>query len=236
VQSLTEWIGQLFQHRELLLMGHDQRQDDLNLGLGWLYYSLGRLLRPRCAVVIGSYRGFVPLVLARALSDNSEGGDVHFVDPSFADDFWTNGSAVQDYFAGFGASNVKHYLMTTQQFVESNAYRELGQIGLIFIDGYHSADQARFDFEALAHKMAPNGLILLHDSLWRFQSRIYGLGREYEHDVCDFVTELKQQPSWQVLDVPFGNGLTIVRRAAIPSGPESQLSMPLVTEGCVALL
>ena len=73
MHDLNHWIAGLFEHPDLLRMGHAQRRDDLNLGLGWLYYALGRMLRPARAVVIGSYRGFAPLVLARALSDNSEG-------------------------------------------------------------------------------------------------------------------------------------------------------------------
>jgi hypothetical protein len=67
--SLTEWIERLFEQRQLLQMGHAQRKEDLNLGLGWLYYALGRVTRPSKAVVIGSYRGFVPLVIAKALAD-----------------------------------------------------------------------------------------------------------------------------------------------------------------------
>jgi predicted O-methyltransferase YrrM len=217
--SLTEWIAQLFEHRELLRMGHGQRRDDLNLGLGWLYYALARVARPASAVVIGSYRGFVPLVLARALADNGEGGRVHFIDPSLVDDFWKDGQSVQTHFAGLGVTNIDHYLMTTQQFVEADAYDGLGGVGLVFIDGYHTAEQARFDFEAFAGKVPPTGLLLLHDSVWRTACGLYGPGRAYTHSVIDFVTELKHQPAWQVLDLPFGNGLTVVRRAVAPCAP-----------------
>ncbi len=66
IRPLPDWIDQLLDCRELRQMGHAQRRADQNLGLGWLYYSLGRMLRPSKVVVIGSYRGFVPLVLARA--------------------------------------------------------------------------------------------------------------------------------------------------------------------------
>ena len=220
--DLTEWIAQLFQQREMLLMGHAQRQSDLNLGLGWLYYGSGALIRPSVAVVVGSYRGFVPLVLARALADNGEGGQVHFIDPSLVDDFWTDEANVRDHFSGHGVTNIRHYLMTTQEFVETEAYRNIGQIGIAFIDGYHTREQASFDFEAFASKLTPTGMALLHDSVWHKKSSFYGPGREYEHSVVDFVAELKEQPEWQLLDMPFGEGLSIVRRAAVPHGP-SQL-------------
>src|SRR5262245_19935701 len=194
-------------------MGHAQRHDDLNLGLGWLYYALGRMLRPATAVVIGSWRGFVPLVLARALADNCEGGQVHFIDPGLVDDFWHDAQRVREYFAGFGATNIEHHLATTQQFIDSAGYRQLSEVGIVFIDGYHTAKQAQFDFEAFSQKRAQDGVMLLHDSIERKVSSIYGPGREYLHTVADFVEELKQQPQWQVLDLPYGDGLSIVRRA-----------------------
>ena len=216
---LTDWITQLYEHRALLLMGHAQRRDDLNLGLGWLYYAIGRMVRPATAVVIGSYRGFVPLVLARSLADNGEGGRVHFIDPSLVDEFWKDASRVQDYFGSLGVTNITHHLQTTQQFVESTAYGELSQVGIVFVDGFHSAEQARFDFEAFAGKLSPEGMILLHDSVWPFRSTIYGPGREYEHTVNDFVADLKRRSEWQVLDFPLGDGVTLVRRAALPAPP-----------------
>jgi len=217
--SLGDWIDGLFQHRDLLRMGHAQRHDDRNLGLGWMYYALGRILRPSTAVVIGSYRGFVPLVIARALADNCESGQVHFIDPSMVDDFWKDASAVRDYLSSLGGPNITHHLMTTQQFVEADAYRQLNSIGMLFIDGYHSSAQAEFDFDAFAEKMAPNGVILLHDSVWRLPSGIYGPGREYVQDVVDFVDLLKKRPQWQVFDFPFGDGVTLVRRSTLPGPP-----------------
>ena len=93
-----DWIAALFEHPNLLRMGHAQRTDDQNLGLGWLYYALARIVRPTTVVVIGSFRGFAPLVFARALADNAEGGQLHFIDPSLVDDFWKDAAAVRAYF------------------------------------------------------------------------------------------------------------------------------------------
>jgi predicted O-methyltransferase YrrM len=178
------------------------------------------MIRPATAVVIGSYRGFVPLVLGRSLADNAEGGQVVFIDPSFVDDFWKDQGAVQSYFAELGVTNITHHLLTTQQFVESLAYQELGPIGLVFIDGFHSAEQAQFDFEAFADRLAPNGMILLHDSIWRLPTRMYGEKQTYVHDVVDYIDRLKQQSQWQVFDFPMGDGVTVVRRATVPPAPE----------------
>jgi predicted O-methyltransferase YrrM len=80
--ELVSWIATLFEDPKFLDMGHAQSAHDFNLGLGWLYYGLVRAHRIKRIVVIGSYRGFVPMVLARAMIDNQTPGEVIFIDPS----------------------------------------------------------------------------------------------------------------------------------------------------------
>ena len=98
---MKDWIAKLLDYRDLAGMGHLQRVEDANLGLGWIYYGLARVIRPKQVVVIGSYRGFVPLVLGKALADNLDGGRVIFIDPSFVDDFWKDPQSVRAHFAHF---------------------------------------------------------------------------------------------------------------------------------------
>ena len=210
---MEKWIAELFEYPGLTEMGHSERVEDSNLGLGWLYYALARVIRPSRVVVIGSYRGFVPLILGKALADNLEEGQVIFIDPSFVDDFWKDPQAVRDYFANFGVTNVQHFLGTTQQFVESEAYRMLDQVGIVFVDGYHSEEQARFDYEAFENLLAPRGVILFHDSVRAWRSSIYGPDSVYEHSVKYFIDKLKDDPSLQVFDLPFASGVTLVRKA-----------------------
>src|SRR5262249_46643512 len=107
---MKSWITRLFELPDLTQQGHFQSVADANLGLGWVYYALARVIRPSTAVVIGSYRGFVPLVLGKALADNLGGGRVIFIDPSLVDDFWKEPQAVTAHFARFGVTNVTHYL------------------------------------------------------------------------------------------------------------------------------
>lgn len=213
---MKDWIAELFRDPDLLRMGHAQRVEDLNLGLGWLYYGLARAVRPTCVVVIGSYRGFVPIMLGKALADNGGGGQVHFIDPSHVDDFWKDAVAVNAHFARYGLSNIRHYLMTTQQFVESAAYRELGAPGIVFVDGYHTEEQARFDYESFRDRLATDGVTLFHDSRYVKPSRMYGPDRVYMRTVRNFVDKLKQDPALQVFDLPLGDGLTLVRRVTPP--------------------
>jgi len=62
---------------------------------------------------------------------------------------------VQAVVIGFGLDNVQHHLHTTQEFVTTAESGSLTDIGLLFIDGYHSAEQARFDYRAFADCLAP---------------------------------------------------------------------------------
>ncbi len=214
---MKQWIEELFKDPELLEMGHLQREEDSNLGFGWVYYGLARALRPRTVVVIGSYRGFVPLMFGKALGENLEGGTVYFIDPSYVDDFWKDAEQVNQYFAGFGVANVRHFLMTTQQFVESDAYRNLSDVGIVFVDGYHSEEQARFDYEAFEPRLATDGLVLFHDSAKVRPSKIYGEEQVYDHRVKCLIDEFKLNVDLQVFDIPIGDGITLVRKSTGPT-------------------
>ncbi len=220
-EDLTAWIARLYANPDLLYMGHNQRAQDLNLGLGWIYYALARLVRPHQAVVIGSGRGFVPLIIAKGCHDNVEPCAVHFIDPSMVDDFWKDAAATAAHFQSFGLTNVRHHLHTTQQFVTTPEYQSLVDIGLLFIDGYHTAEQARFDYRAFADRMAPRGLILFHDSMVLRPSAIYGSDRQYDVNVKHFMDELRGDPGLQLLDLPFGTGLTVLRKL---DGAEAELT------------
>jgi predicted O-methyltransferase YrrM len=209
---MKQWVEQLLSDPDMAKMGHGQRVEDANLGLGWIYYALARALRPARAVVIGSWRGFVPLVIAKALSDNVEGGEVTFIDPSMVDDFWREPARVDAHFRSHGVGNIRHHRATTQEFVASNTYSSLGPVGLLFIDGMHTAGQARFDYESFRDKLTPDALVLFHDSVSIETSRMYGKDRPYERTVKEYIDSLRGDASLQVLDLPVAGGLTLLRR------------------------
>lgn len=216
---MKKWLRRLFRSGEMCRMGHDQRPEDLNLGLGWVYYALARAVRPTCVVVIGSWRGFVPLVMARALKENLEKGKVVFIDPSLVDDFWSDPKAVKAHFRRFGSRNVRHFRMTTQEFVQTTAFRKLRDVGLLFVDGYHTMEQARFDHEAFRPLMSADGVVLFHDSAGPLESRIYGADKLYTHSVHRYMDVLKHDRRFQVFDLPQARGVTLVREAGADLAP-----------------
>jgi predicted O-methyltransferase YrrM len=83
---------------------------------------------------------------------------------------------------------------------------------MVFIDGYHSEEQARFDYQTFEGLLDPDGVILLHDSVRCEISRIYGTERVYERRVKCFIDELKRDTRLQVFDLPFDQGITLVRK------------------------
>jgi predicted O-methyltransferase YrrM len=206
-----DFIRRLFSDPQMLRMGHQQRLVDLNLGLGWLYYALARVVRPQSAVVIGSYRGFSPGVIAKALLENVEGGEVMFIDPSLADDFWSDAAQVVEHFRQLGTPNVRHHRCTTQEFITTPAYAELGEIGLLMVDGLHTAEQARLDYLAFVDKLSANAIVLFHDSVSEKVSPIYGHDKLYTHTVCRFMERLRQTPGLETFTLPFGDGVTLVQ-------------------------
>jgi predicted O-methyltransferase YrrM len=210
--SMTdEFIRTLFADPDMLRMGHLQRREDLNLGLGWIYYALGRVIRPSRAVVIGSLRGFAPTVIAKSMQDNVEGGEVVFIDPSYVDDFWSDPAKVEAHFDRSGAPNVRHHRCTTQEFTATAAHAELSGIGLVLVDGLHTAEQARFDYLAFVDKLAPDAVVMFHDSVRRKVSPIYGQDNLYTHTVCLFIERLKTTPGLEAFTLPFADGVTLVR-------------------------
>lgn len=208
---MDEFVRRLMSDPLMLGMGHGQRVEDLNLGLGWIYYALARAARPRRAVVIGSYRGFAPSIIAKGLLDNGEGGEVEFIDPSYVDPFWRDPATVKRHFEGLGTPNVRHHCCTTQEFAGSDAYARLGEVGLLMVDGYHTEEQARIDYLAFLPRLARDSLTLFHDSTLHRSSGIYGEDNRYVFTVWRFIERLKKVPGLEVLTLPIDQGLTLVR-------------------------
>ena len=208
----TEWLENFFTHPELLEMGHGQSLEDKNLGLGWLYYALIRISKPKLAVCIGSWRGFVPILLAKGMQDNQNDGKLVFIDPSLVDDFWLENSKVMQWFKTFGIENVQHFLMTTQEFVRSPFFSAIDDVGFLFVDGYHTSEQAKYDFESFDRLLTSNASIMFHDSTQGSYSDIYGADKKYQYTVYEYMKELKKRKDMQSIDFYEASGVTLFKK------------------------
>jgi len=199
-------------------LGHHEDPATLNLGFGFLYYALARMLRPRHVVVVGSGYGFSVVCLALGLRDNGAGA-VSFVDPSYSllrhgplhtvggTCQWDDPEGVRAHFARFGvADRVTHFKLTSAEFFAGYPDRGLPDIDLAFIDGNHSYEDVRHDFLAALGFMRRNAYVLLHDT------NIYV--REFfgHAGVRRWLKVLEREPDrFQAVDFPFSSGVALVR-------------------------
>jgi predicted O-methyltransferase YrrM len=146
---------------------HNARPD--SAGFGLIHYSLVTNLRPERVLVIGSRHGYVPSILALALKAN-EFGTIDFVDANYSDDQhgeqiafggvenWHGDAA--EKFSCFGLRDVMniHIQRSSEFFAKCDS-----KYGYIYLDGNHSYEGCRYDFEQSLAIAAPGALIVLHD-------------------------------------------------------------------------
>lgn len=199
-------------------LGHHEEPHELNLGFGFLYYSLVRALRPRHVVVIGSGFGFSVVCLALGLKDNAK-GRLSFVDPSYSvltdgplktvggTSQWDDPHKVERHFARFGVEQLlTHYRIRSDEFFARYAEWRLPGIDLAFIDGSHAYDDVRQDFVSSLQHAGRNAYLLLHDTniYIREMVRHAGVKRWLK-------TIQREKDAFEFVDFPFSSGVAIVR-------------------------
>jgi predicted O-methyltransferase YrrM len=204
--------------KEAKPLGHYAKSKNGNLGFGFLYYGLVRVLRPRHVLVIGSGYGFSVVCLALGLKDNNQ-GRLSFIDPSYSlmkngpfhtvggQSNWDDPQKVRDRFARFGVEDrVTHYKRRSDQFFPDYGRLGLPPIDLAFIDGNHAYKEVRYDFLEVSTRAPKNGYIFLHDTNIYIREALGHAG------VQRFLRELKQAPDFfEIVDFPFSSGVALVR-------------------------
>lgn len=199
-------------------LGHFEDTKALNLGFGFLYYGLVRVLRPQHVLVIGSGYGFSVICLALGLKDNGK-GRLSFVDPSYSllkdgpfktiggRSYWDDATKVREFFASFGVGEiVTHYKLRSDEFFARYDQLDLPALGVVFIDGSHAYKDVRHDFIESARRARKNSYILLHDTNIYIREILHHAG------VKRWVKKLKAFPEYfEILDFPFASGVAIVR-------------------------
>lgn len=143
-----------------------------NLGYGWIHYGLIRSSRPKRVLCVGSRYGFIPAVCAMACRDNNKGA-VDFVDAGFDMEdfsgpgqhwggvgFWKRCNP-RRYFGKFGLQKfIELYVMKTVEFETVHKKRKYDYI---YLDGDHSYEGVKSDFEMFWPRLNKGGFIGLHD-------------------------------------------------------------------------
>jgi len=171
-------------------------------------YVLARTLQPRVVVEIGSSRGRSTCTLAFACRKNGQ-GKVYAIDPHAANPWMHDGTAGSYEFL---RRRVADYRLDAHCEIIRATSREAAKdwrkpIDLLFVDGDHSYDGVRHDFEAFGPFVRRTGLILFHDGAWEHaRGSVY-----YRPDmgVPRFLDELQRQGYESVTLLP-APGLTIM--------------------------
>lgn len=168
----------------------------------WIYHIpmapvLVKMLRPRTFVELGTFRGDSYMAFCQAVA--KIGTNTHCT----AVDNWRG-----DAHAGFYGPDILRELQTTHDplygrfsqllqadFTAALAHFPDGSIDLLHIDGHHTYEAVRADFEAWRPKLSEQGVVLLHDT--QVREKDFGVWRLWE----DLVAR------WRGFDVPYGCGL-----------------------------
>jgi predicted O-methyltransferase YrrM len=188
-------------------------------GLGdsaWLLYGICRSLKPQVAVEIGSARGKSACYVGTALKQNGS-GHLYAVDPHTTTS-WNDSNSVNTFDimrANLAALDLNDTVTILRQFSDVAIESVPKPIDMIFIDGDHTYEGVKADWDLYTPHMSQFGWVVFHDTLWdirpdpRWQRDDMGVPR--------FVEELRKS-GYPVLtiDKDFGVSLVQTTRGGIP--------------------
>jgi len=143
---------------------------DFQSGLGdsaWLLYGLARSLQPKVCVEIGSARGRSACAVGLALRRNG-GGKLYAIDPHAPTNWNDTGSVdsfalINEHLRKAGAADYVEIIRKTSREAAQGWTRK---IDLIFIDGDHSYEGVKADWELFLPHLSEFGVVVFHDTLW----------------------------------------------------------------------
>ena len=211
---------------------------DLHLGDGWLIYSLILFNRAKTCVCIGTGGGFIPRLMTQARHDlhrqqifkgnaQNEWGDIGttiIIDAvngvgGFTD--WTEENSFLRY--NFQPQII---LETSERAYYDYFVRQDIKIDYLHIDGDHSYDGVKKDFELYSQIMSENGIITIHDTDQKYHDTfIVTEDAKQNFQTFDgpakFIKELENNTEWNLVNLKnfcmfdkkvTSTGLTILKR------------------------
>lgn len=211
---------------------------DLHMGDGIVVYSLIQQMRAKNCVCIGSGGGYIPRIITQARIDLYEQGiyegnnDLNWGD--------IGATYVVDACNGVGGPNdlddensfyrknfYPRFIKSTSEEAYYNFFvlQDI-KIDFLFIDGDHSYDGVKLDFELYINLLSENGVIVLHDTDGNYEeSLIVSEDAKKDHFRFDgpakFVKELEKNPTYNLINLfnfrilptkPSSSGITIVNK------------------------
>ncbi len=211
---------------------------DFHMGDGIVVYSLIQHLRAKNCVCIGSGGGYIPRIMTQARIDLHKQGIFEGNDTYNWGDI--GATYVVDACNGFGGDtdidNEDSFYRKTfyPRFVKDtseNAYYNFFvlqdiKIDVLFIDGDHTYEGVKKDFELYSNLLSENGIIVIHDTDENYENNlIVSEDAKKDYHKFDgpsiFIKELQENPDWNLINLfnfriiptkPSSTGITIINR------------------------
>jgi len=154
-------------------IGPSLEEIDFYSGLGdsaYLLYGLARALKPKVAVEIGSARGKSACYVGTALKENGS-GKLFAIDPHTRTD-WNDADSVDtldEIRRNIKSLKLEKQVEIIRQTSERAAQRWMLPIDMLFIDGDHSYEGVKRDWELFVPHMSKFGIVVFHDTMWELQ-------------------------------------------------------------------
>lgn len=209
-----------------------------HLGDGLIVYSIIQHMRAKTCVCIGSGGGFIPRIMTQARIDlhrqnifdgncNYNWGDIgstYLVDAC-------NGvggpNDLEDETSFFSRTFYPRFIKETSENAYYNFFvRQDIKIDVLFIDGDHSYEGVKKDFELYSKILNEKGIIILHDTDEEYEKTlIISEDAKKDHHRFDgpskLIKELEENPEWNLIKLhnfgilmekPSSTGITIINR------------------------
>jgi predicted O-methyltransferase YrrM len=185
---------------------------DFRSGLGdsvELISGLVRSLKPSVCVEIGSARGYSACHIGLALKENGH-GKLYAIDPHKPTN-WNDSESVetlpiiQRNLKMLGLTDVVEIVRATS---EEAAISWTQPIDLIFIDGDHSYEGVKKDWDLFIPFISKFGVVVFHDSIWDLEAD--PKWARADMGVPRFVDDLRKQ-GYQVLTINRDCGISVVQ-------------------------
>lgn len=211
---------------------------DFHMGDGIIVYSLIQHLRAKNCVCIGSGGGFIPRIMTQARIDLHKQG----IFEGNGDYNWGDIGAtyVIDACNGVGGDTDidneesfyrKNFYPRFIKDTSENAYYNFFvlqdiKIDFLFIDGDHTYEGVKKDFDLYTQLLSDNGVIIIHDTDENYENNLI-VSEDAKKDYHKFdgpsklIKELQDNPEWNLINLfnfrifstkPTSTGITIINR------------------------